>query len=348
MKKSFLAIIAGFLLVFCTAPEEPALQPPVNDLDPPINENPPNPQTITNFVFTKANEFPASGRKNAFSFVIGDKFYVGTGEGTDESGYTLLDDFWEYDTRSDIWTEKAKFPLGKFRKGAAIAYNGKGYVLFGETLNCIMDQPCDFIFYRKIHAYDPENDSWEEVAELEAIPSTYGGHITLVNNKAMFVDTFHAYEISLDNFLYEKKPVSPIPIDLAAAFKIGNRIYYFGGLEGGVGSVKTMSYDTQSGEWAQLSDFPGVKRYGSVSFAKDGFGYVIGGKESDIWGQNQQFKEIWQFDPKDSNWKKVSDYPGEGISEKILQMVNGQVFIGFGSKSNAIRFEKDFWKLELK
>lgn len=348
MKKSLLAIIAGFLLVFCTTPEEPTLQPPINDQDPPQSENPPNTPVNSSYVFSKSNEFPASGRKNAFSFAIGDKLYVGTGEGTDETGHTLLDDFWEYDTKSNSWTEKAKFPLGKFRNGSAIAYNGKGYVFFGENLICVPGQACDFIYYKKVHAYVPATDSWEEVADLNQIQRAYGGHITLVNNKAMFVDSFHAYEVSLDNFRYEKIADPTISISRAAAFKIEDKVYFFGGLDGSVGTVKVLSFDTKSGDWSQLPDFPGDPRYSSSSFSKDGYGYVVGGIEGIFQGKNKEYKEIWRFDPKDNSWEKVADYPGEGTIEKILQVVNNQVFLGFGTKNNAIRFEKDLWKLEVK
>ncbi len=71
------------------------------------------------------------GRKNAVSFVIGSKGYVGTGGNF--SGNNLKD-FWAYDPSTNLWTAVANFPGSIEYRGVAFAINDIGYVRSGDPV----------------------------------------------------------------------------------------------------------------------------------------------------------------------------------------------------------------------
>lgn len=348
MIKKNLYLLLGLGLVFsnCTEPESPAK----DNLDEDnVSTEKPNEEKSLEFSFSKLSEMPTSGRKWAFSFKIDHKIYVGTGFGTDDSGQKYLDDFWEYDTENDIWTEKASFPLGTFSEGEAVGFNGKGYVFFGKKAVCeTINVPCDHIEFSAVHAYDPNSDTWELVADFSGQPGLRGGHATLLKDKVFFVKDFSAYEISLMDFTLKQLSNPPDFITGASSFLIDEKIFFMMGMSDGNGIKACYSYNTLTDQWQTLSDFPESGRFGGVGFSKDGMGYIIGGKQGDFSGQNEQFKDVWQFNPSKSEWKKVAEYPGAAYSWKVLQIVDNEVYVGLGDKRNFLTFEKDWWKLSIK
>lgn len=311
--------------------------------------DPSDPETEIEADFTGLSAIPGSGRRSAFSFAIGNKVYVGAGFGRDASGQTYLADFWEYDVASNTWTEKAPFPLGPFFGQDAFAYNGKGYVFFGGTVECSGPEvPCDHIEYNYVHAYDPASDTWQQVADLSSIPGLRDGHATLIGDKVFFVTDNKAFEISLLDFSYTDKAAPPVLINFAAFFRIGDKIYYMTGMDNGLGNKQCVSYDLVNGTWELLPDFPEKGRYDASGFAMDGYGYLIGGKESDFFGKNQRFRDVWQFEPKGKTWKKIGDYPGSGFTLKVLEVLGEKVYLGLGDEGNGLTFGSDWWVLEMK
>lgn len=115
--------------------------------------------------------------------------------------------------------------------------------------------------------------------------------------------------------------------------------------DSGKGTRSIFSYDLTKDQWETLPDFPGTKRYDAIGFSLNGYGYVLGGKESNFAGEDQHFKEIWQFNPSDNSWKKIADYPGAAFTGQVLEKVGNEVYIGLGGTRNHISFEKDWWKL---
>lgn len=85
-------------------------------------------------------------------FVIGDKFYSGTGCCL----YETFNDFWEYDPSTDIWTRKADFG-GTARIGAAgFTIGSKGYMGTGMLGNANYGGPITNDFWE----YDPNGGNY--------------------------------------------------------------------------------------------------------------------------------------------------------------------------------------------
>ena len=96
------------------------------------------------------------------------------------------------------------------------------------------------------------------------------------------------------DFQFIQKTSSPETIGYSANFKIGNKIYFTCGIEfkSGKGGKSIYSYDLGLNKWELLPDFPGMGRLDATGFTQNGYGYILGGKESDYQGEDEQFKEI--------------------------------------------------------
>lgn len=334
MKSIFKLISIAFLLASCSSIEDPQIESPDE------NQN----EQKGEFSTFKIKDFPSEGRTGAFSFTIGGKIYIGTGFG---SNSTYFGDFWEYDPVSDSWIEKASFPIDSFIGGNSFVYQNKGYVIAGTTLNCQLNTPCTYTYHSAIHAYDPVTDKWKKVGELPQFNGrALGPPVMVEGNKAILFWDYQSFEIDLQNYQITPKSNAPGTMVYSANFKIGNKIYVSCPMNSGKGTKSVFSYDISTGNWEILPDFPGIKRYLAQGFSYNGFGYLIGGKESDIYGEDKQFKEVWRFNPADQSWKMIGIYPGAAYTGQVLQVIEGDVFVGLGDSRSYISFEKDWWKLK--
>ncbi|HAS41327.1 MAG TPA: hypothetical protein DCS93_12650 [Microscillaceae bacterium] len=100
--------------------------------------------------WTKKADFGGVGRAYSCAFVIGNKAYVGTGDGSSGANQ----DFWEYNPASDTWTRKSDFAGGNRVYASGFALNGKGYIGFGRSTLAISGD-------------GQQNDLWEYNALLD-------------------------------------------------------------------------------------------------------------------------------------------------------------------------------------
>ena len=72
--------------------------------------------------------YPADGRRDPVSFVIGNKLYFGLGN---DNSFIEQGDFYQYDPVTNFWTQKASFGGSPRSQSNYFAVNGKGYVGMG-------------------------------------------------------------------------------------------------------------------------------------------------------------------------------------------------------------------------
>ncbi|MFO7575999.1 MAG: IPT/TIG domain-containing protein [Bacteroidales bacterium] len=101
--------------------------------------------------YSMVSQYPGEAIRYQSGFVIGDKLYIGTG--TNAAAQTL-DEFWEYNLVSGVWTRKASFPGGPIAVGTAFAIFGKGYMGFGSPIQ------------RNLYEYDPGTDTWSYKCQI--------------------------------------------------------------------------------------------------------------------------------------------------------------------------------------
>ncbi|MDB5012433.1 MAG: type sorting protein, partial [Daejeonella sp.] len=142
---------------------------------------------------------PADGRRAPAGFSIGNKGYVGLGQGLDREvvGDLYFRDFWEYSPTSNCWTRKRDFP-GRAGKPATSFSLGKfGYILTQDSSSN---------FWR----YEPKSDTWAKMADFPGVPRTDGalgfgllgkGYVGTGHNHRIFLNDFWQYDPATDNWL---------------------------------------------------------------------------------------------------------------------------------------------------
>ncbi len=102
-------------------------------------------------------------REEAFSFAIGNKAYVGGGNGfmLGPNNTTIAySDLWEYNSTTNSWVQKASIPdlLGR-NMSVGAAMNNKGYVGMGCDANQTMNR-------QSFWEYDPASNTWTAKANF--------------------------------------------------------------------------------------------------------------------------------------------------------------------------------------
>ncbi len=161
----------------------------------------------SNSIVSIAN-FPAATRSYAAGFSIGNKGYFGAGI-SGLGGTVFLNDFWEYDQQTNVWTQKADFP-GQPGNTGGFNIGSKGY-LFGSG------------FWE----YDPALNSWKQKANPPAgtFPPGLGYLGFGIGNKgyAFTGNGFQVYDPATDT--WTKTVDFPDPDGAGVAFSIGNKGY---------------------------------------------------------------------------------------------------------------------------
>jgi len=280
-------------------------------------------------VLVRSNEWvlrapmPNGLLKDAAAFAIGDKLYVGSGNKYPLGGSTA--EFWEYDTKTDSWTQKADY-AGPANTNIGFSIGSKGYFL--ETSGS-----------GSFSEYDPATDKWTQKKTLPnsgranpiAFASATKGYYGLGTTGVVKKDLWE-YDPSTDTWT-QKSDYPGLTTSDAASFVIGNYVYV------GTGSSKSASatnlkefyqYDFANDSWTQKANFGGIPRYSAVGFSIDSKGYMGTGRAT----PGQWLQDIWEYDPLSDTWTQKADFTG-GAAFDILgfSSTNGG-YLGFGIGTN--------------
>jgi len=150
-------------------------------------------------------------RREAYSFVIGNKAYLGGGDGfvfgPNSTTNIAFNDLWEYDPATNSWITKANIPsVGKdFSIGVSI--NNKGYA----GLGCNVDQT---INQKDFWEYDPISNTWAAKANFPT-NFTVDAAAFVLNSTLYVAGGVNLNPVSLSNQFYKYDPVNdtwtPLP-----------------------------------------------------------------------------------------------------------------------------------------
>lgn len=124
-------------------------------------------------------------------------------------------------------------------------------------------------------------------------------------NTGPFSDEFYAYHPSTNSW----EDLGELPSGLrgwAMAATLGNKLYMFGGDQGGFDPVSNCwMYDVDTRMWTQIPDFPGGDRDAGACFVADPYIYVgLGFDGAYI------HADLYRFDTRDQTWTQSAFYPG--------------------------------------
>ena len=276
--------------------------------------------------WTQIADYPGTGAFGPVAFTIGNRAFVGMGQGSNE--------FWEYNVDSDTWTRRADLP-GPGRAWAfGFAIDGKGYVGCGDpqaNLNPVDD------FYM----YDPDTDTWMQKAKFTFLARASLYHF-VIDGKAYVGGGFNQNGTYGDLVMYTPEtdtwtPMQGWPggnIRSATSFVIDGKGYVGGGWTGfpDEGHSEFYAYDPTQNKWTRIADYPGEGRVGPVSFVANGMGFVGGGMIADF-NSPALFHDFHGYDPRTDTWTALenSDLPHNFTLWNVGFSINNTAYVGSGA-----------------
>jgi N-acetylneuraminic acid mutarotase len=238
-------------------------------------------------VWTQKADFQGIGRESAVGFSIGDKGYIGTGYYYDE-GRQLLSDFWQYDSQSNTWTQKAAFPGTARLNAVGLSIGNRGYVGTGE-------EDWDS-WFKDFWEYNPETDNWEQKADFPG-QRRQGAVGFSIDNRGYIGTGYGDFKDYKDFWEYypatgdwtRKADFAGEARSAAVSFVIDGKGYIGTGV--GMGLHRDFwEYNPQTDNWKRKADLSGMKRYNAVGFSVAEKGYVGTGLTGPV-------KDFWEYDP---------------------------------------------------
>jgi N-acetylneuraminic acid mutarotase len=278
--------------------------------------------TVTDH-WTLQNVFPGSFMGNALTFQIGNKVYLGMGEGAGSNNLgTWLKEFWQYDVIAKAWTQKASFPGKTGGYQVCFTAGDKGYVALNFDVSGNLS----------LWQYDTALNTWSQKANFPGDPE-YGMVAFGINNYGYLglggtSPIIWQYDPAAD-FWTQKVNFPGTASSYPVSFVIGNYGYVGTGMNGlntATGSQEFFQYDPSSDTWNKRADFPGVGRNMAAGFAIGNFGYLGTG-----FGVNgNELSDFWQYNPSSDRWIQKNDFGGGIRGQAIGFSGAGQGYLGFG------------------
>ena len=281
--------------------------------------------------------FPGAGRYMSAGFVIGDKYYMGTG--VNDNGH--LNDFWEYDPSNDTWTQKANFPGAARTAATGFSIGSKGYICFGSSPN--------WTWYKDVWEYDPGSDTWTQkndfpgherysaVAFVIGSLAYVGTGAYRLNDATIteYYNDFWEYNPITDHWI-QKANVPEVGRTNALAMKIAGKGYIgFGFYYYDTRKKDWWQYDVATDSWTKKADFPGDPRYGPAGFSINNKGYVGTGYN------NNSFNDFWVYIPETDAWLQKANFAGLPRYEAIAFAIRNKGYMGMGADNI---YYQDLWQ----
>lgn len=282
--------------------------------------------------------FMGDARHRATSFSIGNKGYMGLGHINSVVDISY-DDIWEFDPASNVWTQKASFPLGPIFHATAFVIHAKAYLGTGRITGGA--------YTKKFFEYDPTTNIWTPIADLPGAArrgavsfSINGkGYVGTGQTTAGYSADFYQYDPSNNSWVV-KMPFPGLPRTSSVGFAIGD-IGYIGTGSTNSGSTNDFfAYDPTTNQWTNKPTVGPTSRQEATGFALNGKGYIGTG---DDYSSGNNYSDMWEFDPALNSWVQIADFAGTARRYLSSFTIGSRAYAGTGT--NGTNF-KDFWMFD--
>ncbi|MBK7970152.1 MAG: T9SS type A sorting domain-containing protein [Bacteroidetes bacterium] len=250
--------------------------------------------SVTNAWTQKAN-VPVQGRLQPVAFSIGNKGYLGMGQGTNPISNN---DIWEYNPTTNNWTQKAAYPGTGYMGMSSFVIGDKAYVGLGIGLN--------YTFPNTFYKFDPDANSWTSIANFPGVGRRdaacfsigTNGYVCAGDGANSLLATCYTYNSSIN--VWNSIASTPDNLDEAAAFSINGKGYIAGGeytFWNGPNRNYLIQYDPIINSWTSKADMPTLGRRRTTGCNIKGRGYVGTGLLNLSGGGSSQTNDWWEYTP---------------------------------------------------
>jgi len=306
--------------------------------------------------WTRKKDFPGQRRSAAVAFAIGERGYLGLGQG---DSVTAPDnrDFWEYNPLTDTWKRKADFGGGGRVNAQSFVLKGKGYVGLGSNNSSSLSD---------LWQYSPAGqDTMPPMVQCP--PSQHFGPDPCDQHKIPLLTATDADLAGVSFAITGATNRSGTGRNASGTFIGGASMITFTATDsaGNTASCQTTvvvdkgpgdSLFSPSGPppvtppatthdgWTRKADVPGGARYNPIAFSVSGKGYIGGGGPTD----SSASHDLWAFDPATNTWTQKADLPGS-IPGGSAMTIGNKVYAGMGPRfisPQAINVGTDWWEYD--
>lgn len=217
------------------------------------------------------------------------------GKGYVFAGYSngnFLNDLWEYDPITNVWTQKNDFP--------SFGRSGSSHFTIGDTTYIIGGKSSSEYAISEVWAYAANSDTWIQKNDLPfgthwrgsgTAKEDIGFLLFGIDNDTSFTKNLYTY----NNLIDEWNLLSTFPDEPRAYsfLEFRNHQLFTGfGLDTNLVPLNDFwSYSLTDNTWSQLTDLPALERRGGVCFSSyDALFYTTG---LDL--TNTRIKETWRY-----------------------------------------------------
>jgi N-acetylneuraminic acid mutarotase len=267
--------------------------------------------------WTQKANLPSPGLDNPFSFIIGNKGYVGCGE----TGLSFQNEFWEYDPAANVWTQKANFAGVARIQASGFSIGNKGYAGVGSDPgnNAVQD------FWE----YDPSTNVWSQKANFGYQIAPVGFSIGSMGYMGIGIVAIvnELWQYNPANNTWSQKATMPgATRGEANCFVIGNNAYVIGGFTQSFSYLSDVwEYNSISNTWTQKANLPSFGRCEAASFSICGKGYCGTGYKS-----TGSLDDFWQYNPVTNSWIQKTNYGGNPSGATAYFSIGTKGYVGLG------------------
>ncbi|CAN5867955.1 hypothetical protein BH11BAC7_BH11BAC7_13120 [soil metagenome] len=278
--------------------------------------------------WTQKANYGSTATYSSFSFSVGGKGYVGTGNSS-ASSTTFTQELWEYDPVSNAWTQKMNFPGTARYEAIAFSIGNYGYAGTGSFINALVNSD--------MYRYNPLTNTWSQIA---AMPVPRNCAVAFVIGQKAYVatgDTLGNNSSYPSNELWEYNPANDswtaraalpgVNRSRAFAFAVNGKGYLGGGTTDGTTNLNDFwEYDPLLNSWVQKLNMPTASRL-PVGFGIGYRGFYCTGYNSSTSSSSTQ---LYEYDPANNSWTARSNYGGHVRWGAVSFVIGLNAFVGCG------------------
>jgi N-acetylneuraminic acid mutarotase len=255
-------------------------------------------------------------RRAAVAFAINGKGYIGTGL---EGFSSKTKDFWEYDPKTNVWTQKADFG-GTARAGAAgFSIGSKGYIGTGSGSG----------YYKDFWEYDPTANTWTRKADFPGAGRQLAASFSVGNqgfigtgtSGSTYYKDFYMYNQDFNTWT-RIADFGGVARYRTVSFPIGVKGYVGGGTGSGT-HADFWEYHLPLNQWTRKADIPGPQP--TTGFGSNLKGFV---------GMHQSSTSFREYDPATNQWRTRAEFPGGGRFLGCSFVIGDWGYFAIGSDAN--------------
>lgn len=277
-----------------------------------------------------------SGRSTACACVCEGKAYVFAGRNGDQQ---YLNDLWQYDPKTDTWTDLGETPMPARVNAVITAVGDKLYAGLGYAGAGVYKEEA---YPRDWWEYTPQSKQWRRLADfpnantVAPVSFALNGDIYVIYGFGWnFTREIQRYNIATDSWSTQEDKGGRAYGNFGGRGAWCGGLFYYGT---GYNTSNLRDWwvtDISSEQWDPCTSIPGKGRQFTACTATDKYVYLFGGRHfaGELTG-GEIFETYMRYLPAKDQWEYCGTMPCSRAENQIAFTIDGKVYFGLGEDEN--------------